>query len=57
MTTGGSEDEEKGTQEESKTEKEDAGSKDLLLVHDTGFVIKIDAPGIEPFDLPVSLHT
>ncbi len=30
---------------------------DVLLVHDTGFNIKIDAPGIEPFDLPVSTAT
>ena len=53
--TGGSEDEEKGTQE-AKKEKQESKEKDvdLLLVHDTGFTIKIDAPGIEQFDLPVS---
>ena len=53
--TTGSEDEEKGTQE-AKNQKQDSKEKhsDLFLVHDTGFNIKVEAPGIEPFDLPVS---
>ncbi len=46
-----SEDEEKGSQEAKKEKEEE---RDVLLIHDTGFNIKIDAPGIEPFDLPVS---
>ena len=53
--TGSSEDEEKGVQE-ANGEKQNVKEKDsdLLLIHDTGFNIKIEAPGIEPFDLPVS---
>ena len=55
--TASSEDEEKGTQE-AKNEKQDSKEKDsdLYLIHDTGFNIKVEAPGIEPFDLPVSKH-
>ena len=54
--TAGSDDEEKGSQE-AKKEKQETNEKDAddLRINDTGFTIKIDVPGIEPFDLPVSI--
>ena len=54
-TNAASEDEEKGSQEAKKEKEEE--TRDVLLIQDTGFNIKIDAPGIEPFDLPVSIYT
>jgi len=49
------------TQDSSETKKEDetdaskAGdSSEVVVIQDTGFNISIVAPGVEPFDLPVS---
>ena len=49
------------TQDSSETKKDDetdaskAGdSSEVVVIQDTGFNISIVAPGVEPFDLPVS---
>ena len=33
-----------------------ATEQDIILIQDDGFLIKIVAPGVEAFNLPVSLH-
>jgi len=44
----------------SKTEKDDKAEdaaktgEEMVVIQDTGFNISIVAPGVEPFDLPVS---
>lgn len=34
---------------------EETNGEEVIVIQDTGFNIKIVAPGVEPFDLPVSL--
>lgn len=34
---------------------EDANEQEVIVIQDTGFTVKIQAPGTEPFDLQVSL--
>ena len=36
--------------------KEEGTDQDVVLIQDTGFTVKIIAPGLEPFDLPVSVQ-
>lgn len=43
---------ENGTEEKTEQKKED---DQVLLIQDTGFCIKMQVPGMQPFDLPVSL--
>lgn len=33
---------------------EDANEQEVIVIQDTGFTVKIQAPGTEPFDLQVS---
>ncbi len=33
---------------------EDANEQEVIVIQDTGFTVKIQAPGNEPFDLQVS---
>ncbi len=40
--------------EADKTEDAPAEGQDIILIQDTGFIVQIQAPGLEPFDLPVS---
>ena len=39
--------------EKSEEKTDDDKDKEVLLIQDTGFNVMIQAPGIEPFDLPV----
>lgn len=32
---------------------DDANEQEVIVIQDTGFTVKIQAPGIEPFDLQV----
>ena len=49
----------KDPDEKSEEKKEDGGSnadtQEVVLIQDTGFTIQIVCPGIEPFELPVSV--
>lgn len=40
-----------------KSEEEKKDEQDVVFVQDVGFTIKITAPGVEPFDIQVWLHT
>ena len=51
---GQAEEEEGATTGETK-EGATTADQDVVLIQDTGFNIKIQAPGMDPFDLPVSL--
>ena len=48
--------EKKGDETEA-LENKDEREHDIILIQDTGFLIQVMAPGIEPFDLPVSIDS
>uniref|UniRef100_A0A4W3IDU1 Clustered mitochondria protein homolog n=1 Tax=Callorhinchus milii TaxID=7868 RepID=A0A4W3IDU1_CALMI len=40
--------------DDAETQNEDGNEQEVIVIQDTGFTVKIHAPGIEPFDLQVS---
>lgn len=47
--------EEADSKQDGSADAEDANEQEVIVIQDTGFTVKIQAPGTEPFDLQVSL--
>uniref|UniRef100_A0A671M0T2 Clustered mitochondria protein homolog n=1 Tax=Sinocyclocheilus anshuiensis TaxID=1608454 RepID=A0A671M0T2_9TELE len=46
--------EEADSKQDGSADAEDANEQEVIVIQDTGFTVKIQAPGAEPFDLQVS---
>uniref|UniRef100_A0A8C2Q2U7 Clustered mitochondria protein homolog n=1 Tax=Cyprinus carpio TaxID=7962 RepID=A0A8C2Q2U7_CYPCA len=46
--------EEADSKQDGSADTEDANEQEVIVIQDTGFTVKIQAPGTEPFDLQVS---
>uniref|UniRef100_A0A672SX22 Clustered mitochondria protein homolog n=1 Tax=Sinocyclocheilus grahami TaxID=75366 RepID=A0A672SX22_SINGR len=46
--------EEADSKQDGSADAEDANEQEVIVIQDTGFTVKIQAPGTEPFDLQVS---
>uniref|UniRef100_A0A672SVB9 Clustered mitochondria protein homolog n=1 Tax=Sinocyclocheilus grahami TaxID=75366 RepID=A0A672SVB9_SINGR len=52
--TGHDQAEEADSKQDGSADAEDANEQEVIVIQDTGFTVKIQAPGTEPFDLQVS---
>lgn len=49
--------EEAESKQDGNGEAEESNEQEVIVIQDTGFTVKIQAPGTEPFDLQVKIYS